>query len=82
MDALTITPNVQIASDRWTQNTVGTVYYKLGAYTLANISAEYELRPGTTVNLTVRNLFDLNYSLADGPPEQGRTIVAGFKMKF
>jgi len=81
LDALTITPNVEIASDRWTQNS-NSVYYKLGAYTLANISAEYELRPGTTVNLTVRNMFDLNYSLADGTPEPGRTIVAGFKMKF
>ena len=82
LDALTITPNVEIASDRWTQNTAGNVYYKLGAYTLANVSAEYTLRPGTTVNLTVRNMFDLNYSLADGTPEPGRTITAGFKMKF
>ncbi len=50
MGGLTITPNVEIASDRWTQNTSGTLAYKLGAYTLANISAEYEFRPGTTFN--------------------------------
>ena len=81
-DALTVTPNVEIASDRWTVNTAGTVGYKLGAYTLANISAEYELRPGTTLNLTAHNLFDLNYTLTDGFPEPGRTVTVGMKMKF
>ncbi len=82
LDALTVTPNVEFASDRWTTNTAGILTYKLGAYTIANISAEYQLRPGTTVNLTARNLFDLNYTLTDGYPEPGRTITLGFKMKF
>ncbi len=82
MDALTITPNVEIASDRWTQNTSGTLTYKLGAYTLANISAEYELQPGTTLNLTAHNLFDTSYTLTDGYPEPGRTVTVGMKMKF
>ena len=80
--ALTITPNVEIASDRWTQNTSGTLAYKVGAYTLANISAEYEFRPGTTLNLTAHNLFDTNYTLTDGFPEPGRTVTVGMKMKF
>ena len=58
------------------------VYYQLGAYTLANISADYEFRPGVTLNLTGHNLFDQNYSLTDGYPEQGRTFTVGMKMKF
>ncbi len=82
IQALTITPNVEIASDRWTQNTAGTLYYQLGAYTLANISAEYELQPGTSLNFTARNLFDRNYTLTDGFPEPGRSFTFGMKMKF
>jgi len=80
--ALTITPNAEIASDRWTVNTAGTLYYQLGAYTLANISADYEFRPGTAFNVTAHNLLDLNYSLTDGFPEPGRTVTVGMKMKF
>ncbi len=89
-DGLTITPNVEVASTRWTSVGVTpnapavpyTVYYQLGAYTLANISAEYEFRPGVTLNLTAHNLLDLNYSLTDGYPEPGRTVTVGMKMKF
>ena len=58
------------------------VYYQLGAYTLANISADYEFRPGVTLNFTGHNLSDQNYSLTDGYPEQGRTFTVGMKMKF
>lgn len=90
-DRLTITPNVELASTRWTSYGVtstsaavpsSTVYYQLGAYTLANISAEYEFKPGATVTLTAHNLFDENYSLTDGYPEPGRTVTVGMKMKF
>ena len=92
---LTITPNVEVASTRWTSYGVTptctkpctpaepySVYYQLGAYTLANISADYEFKPGVTLNLTAHNLFDQNYSLVDGYPEQGRTFTVGMKMKF
>ncbi len=85
---LTITPNVEVASTRWTSYSNGAttpatnVYYQLGAYTLANISADYEFRPGVTLNLTAHNLFDQNYSLTDGYPEPGRTVTVGMKMKF
>jgi iron complex outermembrane receptor protein len=85
---LTITPNVEVASTRWTSYSNGAttpatnVYYQLGAYTLANISADYEFRPGVILNLAGHNLFDQNYSLTDGYPEQGRTFTVGMKMKF
>jgi iron complex outermembrane receptor protein len=82
MKALTITPSVEFASSRWTSNTAGTVYYQTGAFTIANFSAEYQLRPGVNLLLTGRNLFDANYSLTDGQPEPGRTVTFGVKMKF
>ncbi|MGO9484160.1 MAG: TonB-dependent receptor domain-containing protein [Rhodomicrobium sp.] len=86
---LTITPNVELASTRWTSYgvtpSVGepySVYYQLGAYTLINLSAEYEFRPGVTMNFVAHNLTDLNYSLTDGYPEPGRSFTIGMKMKF
>ncbi len=90
IEGLSITPNLQWATTRWTSYGVTptapaqpyTVYYQLGAFALANISAEYELRPGTTLNLTAQNLFDENYSLSDGYPEPGRAVTVGMKMKF
>ena len=84
VSGLTITPNVEVASTRWTSYGVTptctkpctpaqpySVYYQLGAYTLANISADYEFKPGVTLNLTAHNLFDQNYSLVDGYPGAG-----------
>ena len=88
VSGLTITPNVEVASTRWTSygnssTTPATAfYYQLGAYTLANLSADYEFKPGVTLNFTAHNLFDQNYSLTDGYPEQGRTFTVGMKMKF
>lgn len=87
IDGLSITPNVQWASTRWTSYGVTaahpyTVYYQLGAYAQVNISAEYELRPGVTLNVVAQNLLDENYSFSDGYPEAGRSVTVGMKMKF
>jgi len=88
VDGLTLTPNIEIASTRWTSKTVGsgssakTVYYDIGAYTIANFSAEYEFRPGATLQVTARNLTDENYALTDGFPEPGRSFTAGMRLKF
>lgn len=82
IEGVTLTPNVEIASTRWTSNTAGSLYYQIGAYTIANISAEYEVGPGATFQVTARNLTDENYSLTDGFPSQGRSFTAGMKMKF
>ncbi|WP_127079915.1 TonB-dependent receptor plug domain-containing protein [Rhodomicrobium lacus] len=81
-DGVTLTPNVEMASTRWTSNSAGSLYYQIGAYTIANFSAEYEFRPGATLQLTARNLTDENYSLADGYPEPGRSFTAGMRIKF
>ncbi|MBJ7534294.1 TonB-dependent receptor [Rhodomicrobium vannielii ATCC 17100] len=81
LDGVTLTPNVEMASTRWTSNS-SSVYYTIGAYTIANISAEYEFRPGATLQLTARNLTDENYALTDGFPEPGRSFTAGMRIKF
>ncbi len=80
--SLSITPNAEFASDRWTTNWQGTLNYRIGAYTIANISADYELKPGVDFLVTGRNLLDTNYFLTDGFPEPGRTVTVGMKMKF
>jgi len=40
---LSITPNVQLGSDRWTPTTSGTLYFKTGSFTLWNFEAEYAI---------------------------------------
>ncbi|MBS0235326.1 MAG: TonB-dependent receptor [Proteobacteria bacterium] len=81
-DAWSITPNVEFASDRWTVNTAGTVYYETGAFALANFQTEYDLNDKTSLIFNARNLTDENYILTDGYPEQGRNFYAGMRTKF
>lgn len=87
IDGLTLTPNVEWATDRWSTNATttssqATYYLQTGAYTLANLSADYDVASGVTVTANVHNIFDQNYSLTDAFPEPGRSFTAGVKAKF
>ena len=77
-----VLPNVDLASSRWTVNTAGTLYYQTGSYVLANLTARYELREGTTISLGARNLFDRYYTLTDGFPERGRSFFASVSAAY
>lgn len=77
-----ITPSLEFASSRWTTNSAGTVYYKTGAFALANLQGEYTFTPGTSLMLTARNIFDRDYTLVDGYPEAGRSFQATVRTKF
>jgi iron complex outermembrane receptor protein len=81
-DAWSITPNVEFASDRWTVTTDGTLYYKTGAFALANFQTEYDLTDKTSLMFTARNIFDENYVLTDGYPEMGRSFYANMRTQF
>lgn len=82
VNGLHILPNADFASDRWTVNTAGTLYYRTGSYVLANLTANYELREGVQIGAGVRNLFDEYYVLTDGFPEQGRSFFLSFQYRY
>lgn len=82
LESLSITPSVEAASDRWTSNTAGTVYYGTGAYTLVNLQADWKITGNLEAALGVRNLFDADYQLTDGFPEAGRTFFLNARATF
>ena len=81
LDGLTLTADVQIANDRWSQG-VQNKYVTTGAYTLANVGAEYRLPHDLTVSAGVKNIFDNLYELNWGFPEAGRTYYVSMRQTF
>lgn len=69
----TVTPSLDLASNRWTTNTAGTAYFQTGAYALANLGFTWRMNRQVDLLAGVRNLFDENYQLVYGYPEAGRT---------
>ena len=76
---LSITPNVQLASDRWTQLQSGTLYFKTGAFTLINLEAEFDLTERIGFQVGARNLFDQDYQLMAGFPSEGRSFFVNLR---
>lgn len=81
LPSLSLTPNIQTASNRWSTNTAGTSYFKMGSYTLFNLQADYALTDKLDLSVSAKNLFDVNYALTYGFPEQGRNIYAALRFK-
>lgn len=79
VDGLTLTPNVEFATRRWTSTTNGALYYQTGDYVLVNIQSEYKLTPQITLSAGARNIFDKLYIPTDGFPEPGRTFYVALK---
>ncbi|PWC32015.1 TonB-dependent receptor [Azospirillum sp. TSO22-1] len=82
LEGLTITPNVETASNRWTVTTNGATYYKTGAYVQGNLTVNYKVTKNAELAAGVRNLFDQNYALVDGFPEPGRTFFLNARVTF
>ncbi|TAK47244.1 MAG: TonB-dependent receptor [Xanthobacteraceae bacterium] len=76
---LTLTPNIEFATKRWTSTTNGALYYQTGDYFLVNFQGEYKLTPQVTLSAGARNIFDQLYVLTDGFPEPGRTFYVAMK---
>lgn len=77
----TVTPNIETASNRWTTNTAGTSYFKIGSYFLTNLQADYAVTDGVDVAFSVKNMFDVNYTLTDGFPSEGRNFFLSLRVK-
>jgi iron complex outermembrane receptor protein len=81
---LTITPSLQLASDRNSIVSSGTTrtYVETGSYALVNIQAEYRFNENVSAAIGGTNLTDENYELAEGFPEAGRQFFANARVKF
>lgn len=86
LERLTITPSLEIASDRWSDKTTSPVqpfpYVLTGAYVLGNIQAEYKVTQNFDVAAGVKNLFDQNFELAWGLPQPGRNYYIKARATF
>lgn len=81
LPGLTITPNLSLASNRWTSNTAGTQYFKTGAYALLGFAVDYQFLDHFDINAGIRNLTDENYQLVAGFPEAGRTYFLELRFR-
>lgn len=83
---LTITPSLELASDRWSTvaNTSGlsTKYVKIGSYALVNLNVEYRLNEQWSTSFAGKNLTDEYYELTDGFPDPGRQFYANVRAEF
>ena len=75
-------PSLEITSDRWTVTPTGTLYYRTGAYTRADLRIDYEVVDGVVLGASVRNAFDENFALTDGFPEPGRSFYLSARSQF
>lgn len=81
-DALTFTPSVEIASERWTTTAAAALtYYRTGDYVLLNAALTWQVTPSAEVVFGARNIADLDYQLADGLPEQGRNFYLSLRLR-
>lgn len=82
LPGVTLTPSIEMASNRWTSTTNGALYYRTGSYFLTNFNADYQATDNLQFTAGVRNLFDVAYTLTDGFPEPGRSIYLAAKATF
>jgi iron complex outermembrane receptor protein len=78
---LTITPSVELASDRWSDVTGGG-YVRIGDYRLLNVQLQYRGSDLWEVAVGGTNLTDEDFQLAHGYPEPGRSVYARLRLSF
>ena len=81
---LTITPNLDLADDRWSDvinPAPAFPYVQTGAYTLLNLLRP-TCRAEPRADFGFKNLLDDNYELAWGFPQPGRTFYVKTRMLF
>ena len=83
---LSITPNLDLADDRWSDvNTTplpAFPYVETGAYAMFNVDATYALGGRVDLGFGFKNLFDDYYELSWGLPQPGRAFYVRTRMRF
>jgi iron complex outermembrane receptor protein len=78
---LTITPSLELASDRWSDVTGGG-YVRVGDYALLNLQLQYRGSEFWELAVGGSNLTDENIELAQGYPEPGRSAYVRLRLNF
>ena len=76
-----ITPSVELASDRWSDVTGGG-YVRTGDYTLLNLQVQYRGSDLWEIAVGGTNLPDENFELAHGYPEPGRNVYVRLALEL
>lgn len=88
MDALTVSPSVEISSSRLSEAAIQPTdptliaYSRMGGFVLANLDFDWQVTPKASLLFGARNLFDRNIELVEGYPEPGRVVFLTTQMKF
>jgi iron complex outermembrane receptor protein len=80
-DRWSITPSLELASDRWSEVTGGG-YVRTGDYTLLNLQAQYRGNDFWEIAIGGSNLTDEDVQLAHGYPEPGRNGYVRVRLNF
>lgn len=76
-----ITPSVEIASDRWSEVSGGG-FVRIGDYRLLNFQFQYRGSELWEIAVGATNLTDEDFQLAHGYPEPGRSAYARLRLGF
>ena len=83
---LTVTPSLELASDRWSvvagTSGLNTGYVQIGSYALVNLNLDYRINDQWSASFAGKNLTDEYYELADGYPDPGRQFYANIRANF
>jgi iron complex outermembrane receptor protein len=86
LDRVRLTPNLEVAGDRWSDVLTTPVpafpYVRTGAYTLLNLDATVAVTRGLDLSAGFKNLTDDNYELAWGFPQPGRSFYIRTRVTF
>ena len=85
-DALTLTASLEAASGRWTVTASSAIvpprFYRTDNYALFNLAADWQITGEVDLLVGARNLFDENYFLTDGFPEEGRSFYLNLRARL
>ncbi len=78
----TITPNVEVAGDQWSETATANQNIRTGSHTLLGFQAQYRGGERWEVSVGGTNLLDENYEQAWGYPDQGRSTYVRMRLNF
>jgi len=76
-----VTPNIQLDTDRWSNQSTGNGFLKTGAFFLVNLQADWRITDQIDLQVGARNLTDANYQLTAGFPSEGRSFFANVRIR-